>query len=157
MTGLGHRGGVTAPHAGRPYDAHAGAAIFLERGQQFTPTHQFAGQAVADPDGDGRRRLFPFLDDVEMGVKGRDLVDLGHGEAHLIGKGGEMGGREVVIGVLDEMEMLDQKVAPARTITQQRPDLGQRLGVELTALGLGPSALAPGAGVAASLPRLHDL
>jgi hypothetical protein len=46
-----------------------------------------------------------------------------------------MGRRQVPVTVLDEMEMLDQEIAPARPIAQKGADLGKRLGVDLAAFG----------------------
>ncbi len=38
----------------------------------------------------------------------------------------EMGGGEVAVGVLNQVQMLDQKVPPAWTIAKQRLDLLER-------------------------------
>ena len=75
----------------------------------------------------GRRRL-AFLHDVEMRVEGRDLVDLGQRQLHLGGERREMRGREMAVAVLDEMQMLDQQIAPARPVAEQRAHLVERRG-----------------------------
>jgi hypothetical protein len=41
----------------------------------------------------------------------------------------------MAVAILDEMEMLDQQVAPARPVAQERLHLGERAGVDLAALG----------------------
>ena len=70
-----------------------------------------------------------------MRVEGRDLVDLGERKLHLGGERGEMRGREMPVAVLDEMQMLDQKIAPPLARTEQRADLVERGRIDLAALG----------------------
>jgi hypothetical protein len=53
---------------------------------------------------------------VEMGVEGRDLVDLGERELHLLRQRGEVRGGEITVAVLDEVQMLDQEIAPALAV-----------------------------------------
>jgi hypothetical protein len=78
-----------------------------------------------------------------MGVEGGDLPDLGLGQTHLLGQRAQMRGRQMALGILDQVQMLDQQVAAARAVAQQRPHLGQRGIVELAALGRrAPAALA---------------
>ena len=76
-----------------------------------------------------------FLHHVEMRIEGGDLVDLGLRQPHLGGERGEMGGGEMAVAVLDEMQILDQQVAPARPVGQQRPHFIERQRVDLAALG----------------------
>ena len=45
-----------------------------------------------------------------------------------------MRGRDVAVLVLDEMQMLDQQIAPARLVAEQRADFGGGLGIDLAAL-----------------------
>ena len=61
-----------------------------------------------------------------MRVEGRDLVDLGQRQLHLGGERGEMRGGEMAVMVLDQMQMLDQQIAPARPVGQQRAHLVER-------------------------------
>src|SRR5690348_1083757 len=70
-----------------------------------------------------------------MRIERRHLVDLGQRHFHLGGERGEMRGRQMAVVVLDEMQMLDQKIAPARFVSQQRLHFGERGGVDLTAFG----------------------
>ena len=88
-----------------------------------------AAQAVADADGDRRRRRLALLHHVEVVVEGGDLVDLGLGEAQLLGQGRDVLGGDVAPAVLDQVQELDQQVAPARPVAQQRPDRVERLGL----------------------------
>jgi hypothetical protein len=46
-----------------------------------------------------------------------------------------MRGREVAVLILDEMQVLDQQIAAARTVQQQVPDFLERLRIDLAALG----------------------
>src|SRR6266849_4417343 len=80
-----------------------------------------------------------------MGVEGRDLVDLRERELHLLRERGEMRGGEVPVAVLDEMQMLDQQVAPALPLPEQRAHLGERRRIDLAALGGAWRAAAGGA------------
>ena len=69
-----------------------------------------------------------------MGVEGRDLIDFGERELHLLRQGGEMRGRQMTVMVLDEMQMLDQQIAPPRPIGEQRLHFFERLRIDLPAL-----------------------
>ena len=75
-----------------------------------------------------------FLHDVEMGVEGRRLEHLRKGQLHFVGKGRQMRGRNLVVSVLDQMQMLDQQVAPPRPVAQQKRNLFSSLRVDLAAL-----------------------
>ena len=80
-----------------------------------------------------------------MRVEGRDLVDLGLRELHLGGERRKMRGGEMAVFVLDEMQMLDQQVAPARPVAEQRAHFVERRRIDLAALRrLARPALAPG-------------
>ena len=82
----------------------------------------------------GGRRQLAFLHHVEMRVESRDLIDFGQRHLHLGGERGEMRGGEMAVFVLDQMQMLDQQIAPARPVAEQRADLVERLRIDLTAL-----------------------
>ena len=77
-----------------------------------------------------------------MRVEGRGLEHLGERQLHLVGKRGEMGGGNLVIAVLDQMQMLDQEIAAPRPVAEQQLDLVRGLGIDLAPLGsrLGPPA-----------------
>ena len=126
MADLRHRSHIAATHAGGAHDADVPAERTGQTFKQLPCAHHFAGEAVADPDRDGGRRRIPFLHHVEMRVKRRHLVHLGHRQAHLMRQRREMGSREVTVGVLNQVQILDQKVPPAWTIAKQRLDLLER-------------------------------
>jgi hypothetical protein len=69
-----------------------------------------------------------------MRVEGRDLVHFGLRELHLGGERGEMRGGEMAVVVLDQMQMLDQQIAPARPVAEQRAHLVERRRIDLAAL-----------------------
>ncbi len=82
-----NRRGVAAAHARRAQDTHlCRVHALFKRGHQALRPGQFARQAVADADGQVGGRGLAFLDHVEMGVEGRDLVHLGLRQAHFFGQ-----------------------------------------------------------------------
>ena len=70
-----------------------------------------------------------------MRIEGRDLVDLGLRHLHLGGERREMRGGEMAVMILDQMQMLDQQIAPARPVGEQRAHLLERRRIDLAALG----------------------
>ncbi len=104
-------------------------------------------ERVADADGERGDVLFAFLHHVEMRVEGRRLKHLGKAELHLVGKCRKMCGRDLAILVLDQMQVLDQEIAAARTITEQHFDFMRRRRIDLTALWRCLRALTPLTGV----------
>ncbi|SRR5260221_2648485 len=67
-------------------------------------------------------------------VERRYLVHLREREAHFPGERREMRGREMPVAVLDAVQVLDQQIGAARRVTEQRLNLIQRLGIDLSAL-----------------------
>ena len=133
---FGDRRRLAAAHAGCADDAHRGRVrTGIQRFDQVVRTRNHAADAVAHADGERRRRRLLLLHHVEMGIEGRDLVDLGLGQLHLLGERREMGRREVAVGILDEVQILDQQVAPARRIAEQCPNPVERGRIDLAALG----------------------
>src|SRR5205085_8256729 len=114
-----------------------------------------AGERVAYAHGKRGRRRLVFLHHVEMGVESRDLVDLGERERHLLRQRGEMRGGEITVAVLDQVQMLDQEIAPALALAQQRAHLGQRLRLDLPALGRLAWPVAPSQSSAIVGARVH--
>src|SRR5206468_12228904 len=55
-------------------------------------------------------------------------------ELHLLRERGKMCSRDLVVSVLDEVQMLDQQVAPPRPVAQKKRNLFSRLRVNLAAL-----------------------
>ena len=151
MADLRHRRFLAAAHARRPHHPHGVARRAGECVQQCRGAETLAGEAVADPDRERRGRALALHDDVEVGVEGRDLVDLGHGEAHLGRQRREVPGREAAVVVLDPVQMLDQQIAAPGRIAQQSTDFFLRRGIDLPALlGIARSAT-PAAGVSGCL------
>ena len=102
--------------------------------EQLRRAGQLAAQAVADPHGQRRRRRLVVHDDVEMSVERGDLVDLDEREPHLLGERREMARMQAAEMVLQQVQMLDQQVAPALALAEQRLHLGERGGIDLPAL-----------------------
>ncbi len=167
---LGHRGGdavggrvlvqrmaqgrdrrvVAAAHARRAHDAHARAEFLRQLGQDPLAAHQGAGQAVAHAYCERRRRRLVLHHDVEMRIERGDLVDLDERELHLLRQRREVARVEAAELVLDEMQELDQQIAPARLVAQQRLDLGERIGLDLAAAREIAAAAASGTGMDAA-------
>ena len=151
MADLRHRRFLAAAHAGRPYHPHGFAYCAGKRVQQCRSTETLAGEAVADPDRERRGRALALHDDVEVGIEGRDLVDLGHGEAHFGRERREVPRGKAAVTVLDLVQVLDQQVAAPGLIAQQSTDFFLRRGIDLPAL-LGITRPAtPAAGVSGCL------
>ena len=140
-----HRGVVAGADARRPHDPHLDPELSRQLGQELLRAGHGAGQAVAHPYRD-RRRRGAVLDHVEVGIEGRDLVDLRLGELHLPRQRREMGRGEVPVAVLQEMQVFDQKVAAARAGAEQRAHLLQGAGIDLAPLGRARGAAALPAG-----------
>jgi hypothetical protein len=77
-----------------------------------------------------------------MMVEGGNLIDLGLRQSHQLGQRRQMRCRNMAIGVLDHMQVLDEQVAPQRPTLHELRNLLQRPNVNLPALGEGPG-LAP--------------
>ena len=67
-------------------------------------------------------RSSPLADDIEMGVEGRDLVDLRHRDLELFGQRVQVPLGQAALLVLDEVQVFDQQRALARPVAQQRLD-----------------------------------
>ncbi len=126
---------VAGAHARRARHPHIAAKPARQVAQQMLAAGHGAGQRIANPHGDRRRRRLAFLHHVEMRIEGCDLVDFGQRELHLLGQRGEMRRREKTVLVLDQMQMLDQEIAAALAFAEQRAHFGERLRVDLAALG----------------------
>ena len=106
------------------------AQPLLEPGDELARAEQLAGDRVADAHGQGRRHPLAFLDDIEVVVEGRDLVDLGGGELHLLGERDDVCGRDAVIAVLDPVQVLDEQIATPRLLAEELPYLRQGRGID---------------------------
>ena len=86
-----------------------------------------------------------------MGVERGDLVDLDQGQPHLLGQGRQMARMEAAVMVLQQVQMLDQQVAPPLALPEQRLHLGQRRRIDLPPLRMVEPAPPPRAGVDAAV------
>src|SRR6267142_2761018 len=150
----GGRSGLAASDAGRVQHAHVLAENSREFRKELARPGHLAGDRVAHAHRDRRRRRLTLLDHVEMVVEGRNLVDLRHRKLHLVGECDQTRGREMPVAVLDSVQILDQEIAPARIIPEQRPYFLPRLRIDLAALGPGTHSRRPGRNLA-SLLTLH--
>ncbi len=141
MADLDRRGHVAQSHARRPRHADGRPELLLQRRQQVLAAKHGAGQAVADAHGQFRDVGLAILHHVEVGVEGCGLEHLGEGQSHLVGQGGQVIGRDLAEGVLDQMQVLDQQVALARALAQQGLDRHLGAGVDLPPLRRGASPL----------------
>ncbi len=122
--------------------------------QLFRAEHR-AGQGVADADGQRRDVRLAFLHDVEMRVEGRGLEHFGKRQLHLVGERREMRGGNLMILVLDQVQMLDQQIAPPRPVAEQELDLVRGGRIDLAALGGRFGPLASLAGMLERADLLH--
>src|ERR1700730_18186756 len=141
------RRAMAAAHARCADNAYAVAEPGAQPIKELHPAGQLAAQTVADPHGQRRRWRLVVHDDVEMGVERGDLVDLDEREAHLLGECREMARIEATEMVLQQMQVLDQQVAPPFTGVEQRLNLAERGRVDLPALRVIGPAPTPGARV----------
>ena len=144
---------VADTHARRAHDAHIRTERVRQFVQQTLRAHHRAGEAVAYPHGDSRWRNLMLLHDVEVRIEGRNLVDLGQRKLHFLRKGCKMRGGEMAIVVLDQMQMLDQQIAPARPVDKQIAHLRQRLRIDLAPFRRARRPAAARFGRGASAPR----
>ena len=150
MADRGDRRVVAAAHAGRAHDAHARLERARQLREQALGAHQRAGEAVADPHRQRRRRRLAVHDDVEMGVERGDLVDLDQRKPHLVRERHEMAGVQAAVVVLQQMQVLDQEVAPARAVAEERAHLVERLRIDLPPLRRFARLAPAGAGMDAA-------
>ena len=90
----GGRRVLAAADAWRADDADVGALEMRERVAQRLCAGHRARQRLAHAHGDGRRRGFAFLHDIEVVIERGDLVHLGHRETHLLRQRGQVRGRQ---------------------------------------------------------------
>ena len=94
----------------------------------------------------GATSRLSFLHDIEMRIESRCLKHLGKGKLHLIGQRRQMGCGNLMILVLDQVQMLDQQVAAARPVAEQRLDFLCSYRVDLTSLGVDFARFLPSPG-----------
>ena len=147
MADRGDRRAVAGAHAGARTTRTSLPSIFGRFGEQPLRAGHGAGQRIAHPHRDRRRRR-AVLHHIEMRIEGRDLVDFGERELHLRRQRSEMRRGEMAVVVLDQMQMLDQQIAPARPVDQQRLHFFKRLRIDLAAFGRPRRPAAAGRGCA---------
>src|SRR5689334_7345472 len=88
-----------------------------------------------------------------MRVESRDLIDLGQRQPHLLRQSSEMGGREMPVAILNEMQVLDQQIAPALALAKKRADFVVRPRVDLAALRRARRPASAASAAAAAIGR----
>ena len=68
-----------------------------------------------------------------MRIEGCDLVDLGQSKLHFQRQSGKMRGREMAVAILNEMQILNEQIAPPFALAEQRTDFRKRLRIDLAA------------------------
>ena len=139
---LDRRRRVAGADARRPQHAHIRHFLALQGRQQPLGAGQHAAQAVADAHRHLRRARLAVRHDIEVGVEGRDLVDLGHRDLELFGQRLQMPLRQATLLVLDQVQILDQQRTLTRARREQRLDGRGLLGLQHPTFGKG-SAFAP--------------
>jgi hypothetical protein len=99
---------IATTHARCAHNAEAVTGFFLQCFEQLARAHHLAGDAVADTHGDCRRQRFTFSQNVEVGVEGRGLIDLGHWKAHFLRQRRQVLRRYAVMRILYQVQILDQ-------------------------------------------------
>jgi hypothetical protein len=131
---LRHRGRIATPHAGSTYNAYIGTERAGQRLEQIITAGIRTAQAVADTHRDWRRRSFMVQDDIEMRIKGRDLIHLGHGQAHFDRESLQVRSAQETIAILDQVQMLDKLIGLTRPVAEQCRDLVARRRIGLAPL-----------------------
>jgi len=90
-----------------------------------------------------------------MRVEGRGLEHFRERKLHLVGKGCKVRCGNLPAGVLDEVQMLDQKVTPPRPVAEQNSNLFSGLWIDLASLGGRFGPLASRAGMFERADLLH--
>ena len=63
-------------------------------------------------------------------VEAGHFIDFGLRHAQFLRQRGQVGGGQAAVVILDQVQMLDQQVAPARCVAQQHLYFGERGGVD---------------------------
>ena len=132
----GDRRRVAAPDARDALDSDVVAGLSFKFGDEVLAAEQLAGHRIADAHGQRRRRALAFLDDVEVVVERRHLIDFRRRQFHLAGEGDDVGGADMAVFVLHQVQELDQQVAPPRTRAEQRANFGERVLINASAARL---------------------
>ncbi len=128
MPHFGNWRGIATAHARSSHDAHLRPHCIRQGREQALRARQIAGKAVADSNGQGRRRRFILVHDVEMRIEGGDFVDFGLRHTEFGGQRRNVARRKMAVAILDEVKIFDQKIAT-------RSRLPRRTWISSTAVG----------------------
>ena len=70
-----------------------------------------------------------------MGIECRNFVNFRLSQPHLLGKRCNMGCRKMTVAVLHEVQVLNEQITATWPVAKQGTNVGQRLLVDLAALG----------------------
>ena len=122
-----------------------GSAAAWSASDQPLSSGESAADRVAHSDRERRGRRLAFLHDVEVIVKRGDLVNLGLRQPASPRRARAAGGAQKTPTVLDEMEVFDEKIAPARPVAEERSNFGESGVVERPAFrpAIAPAPAGP--------------
>ena len=95
----------------------------LQVRQQLLGTLQCTGDRVADSDCQRGRRQLPRLRRIEVMIEAGHFEHLRGGEPQLRCQRHHLSRADITVLVLDQVQMFDQQIGPAQTISQQRLNL----------------------------------
>jgi len=121
--------GVAPADARRMQNAHVRAEDAGQRRQQLLRPRELARDRIADAHRDRWWGSVAFFHDIEMMVEGRHFVHFGHRHLHFGGERNQMRRRKTAKPILNEVQVLDQEIAAARGVAEQRRHLLPRFGV----------------------------
>src|SRR5206468_1125155 len=124
---------IAGAHARRAHDAHTRPELVRQFGEKPLRALERTGKRIADAQGHRGRRRLAFFHHIEMRIEGCDLITLGQSEPHLLRQSGKMRGGEMTVTILNEMQMLDHKIAAALAVAEESAYLFARLRIDLTA------------------------
>ena len=124
MPDLRRRSRVARADARSAHNANASHLFGLQRVEQLFGTRQHAAEAVADAYGYLRRARLVVGYDIEVGVERGHLVDFGHGDFEFFGQRMQVASGQAAFLVLDQVQVLDQQRARARSVAKNGPDSG---------------------------------
>ena len=128
------RRGLAAADARHADHANVGTQRVRQLVEERLRSRQMARQRLADPHGDGRRRGFVGVDDVEVVIERGHFVHLGHRELHFLRQRDDVRRRNAAAGILDPVQVLDQERPLAGRVAEQHPDVGERVRIDGAAL-----------------------
>ena len=82
-----------------------------------------------------------------MGIEGRHLINFRHGNAQFLPERLQVPRRQAAFAVLDEVQILDEQIPPARAVSQQLRDCVALLIFEQATLGKDRRLAATGTGM----------